>query len=97
MSSSAPLTSRRRHASTRRNLGDGRAAAGLEAGAFRLYVEPGPAHGAVFEFHVPDLALARTALLAAGCVILEEDAAVPRCYVRDPYGLTFNLAQRAAR
>jgi len=30
-------------------------------------------------------------------VVLEEDAAVPRCYLRDPFGLVFNLGLAAAR
>lgn len=64
---------------------------GFETGAFRLYVEKGAAHGPVLEFLVPDVALAKAQLLAAGCVVAEEDASVPRCYVRDPQGLVFNL------
>jgi hypothetical protein len=36
---------------------------------------------------------ARQALLSAGCAIVEEDASVPRCYFRDPYGLVFNIEQ----
>jgi catechol 2,3-dioxygenase-like lactoylglutathione lyase family enzyme len=66
---------------------------GFDAGAFRLYVEPGPAHGAVFDFRVPEMEAARRALLSAGCAIVEEDASVPRCYFRDPYGLVFNIEQ----
>ena len=66
---------------------------GFDAGAFRLYVEPGPRHGAVFDFRVPEMKAARRALLSAGCAIVEEDASVPRCYFRDPYGLVFNIEQ----
>jgi hypothetical protein len=36
------------------------------------------------------------ALLAAGCSLVEEDPVVPRCYIRDPHGLVFNIAQRPA-
>ncbi len=66
---------------------------GFEAGAFRLYVEQGTAHGPVFEFLVPDVQAARDRLLAAGCTIREQDASVPRCYLEDPYGLVFNLGR----
>jgi catechol 2,3-dioxygenase-like lactoylglutathione lyase family enzyme len=66
---------------------------GLEAGAFRLYVERGPAHGPVFDFRVADLEAGKSSLLAAGCTILEEDPSVPRCYIRDPHGLVFNIEQ----
>jgi catechol 2,3-dioxygenase-like lactoylglutathione lyase family enzyme len=68
---------------------------GFETGSFLLYLErsnsPDNAHGPVFEFLVPDLADARQRLLATGCVIEEENSAVPRCYIRDPFGLVFNI------
>jgi len=72
---------------------DGDSMAGFETGAFRLFVERGPKHGPVFDFLVPDLQAAKSALLAAGCAVIEEDPAVPRCYIRDPHGLTFNIEQ----
>jgi predicted enzyme related to lactoylglutathione lyase len=67
---------------------------GFDVGAFRLYVEHGAAHGPVFDFLAANFRAARAALLAAGCSIEEEDASVPRCYLRDPYGLVFNIDQR---
>jgi catechol 2,3-dioxygenase-like lactoylglutathione lyase family enzyme len=72
---------------------DGESMAGFETGAFRLYVESGPEHGPVFDFLVPDLKAAKSALLSAGCTVIEEDPSVPRCYIRDPYGLVFNIEQ----
>jgi catechol 2,3-dioxygenase-like lactoylglutathione lyase family enzyme len=66
---------------------------GFEAGGFRLYLEQGPQHGPVFDFLVADLEAAKLALLSAGCSVLEEDPAVPRCYIRDPHGLVFNIEQ----
>jgi catechol 2,3-dioxygenase-like lactoylglutathione lyase family enzyme len=72
---------------------DGESLAGFETGAFRLYVERGPKHGPVFDFLVPDMQAAKSALLAAGCAVIEEDPAVPRCYIRDPHGLVFNIEQ----
>jgi catechol 2,3-dioxygenase-like lactoylglutathione lyase family enzyme len=68
---------------------------GFDAGAFRLYVEKGSAHGPVFDFLVPDMLRAKSSLLAAGCTVQEEDPSVPRCYIRDPFGLVFNIEQRA--
>ena len=70
--------------------------AGFETGALKLYVEAGAAHGPVFEFLVADVAAMRDALLRAGCTLIEEDPQVPRCYLRDPFGLTFNLARAGA-
>ena len=66
---------------------------GFETGAFRLYVEKGEAHGPVFEYLVPDVREAKQKLLEAGCALVEEDASVPRCYMRDPYGMTFNVGK----
>jgi catechol 2,3-dioxygenase-like lactoylglutathione lyase family enzyme len=68
---------------------------GFETGSFCLYVEKGSAHaGPVFEFYVPNLEAAKKKLLAAGCKVVEEDPNVPRCYMRDPFGLMFNLAEK---
>ena len=67
---------------------------GFEAGGIQLFVEQGKRPGPVFEFLVPDLQAARLQLLAAGCEIVEEDPKLPRLYMRDPFGLTFNLGQR---
>jgi catechol 2,3-dioxygenase-like lactoylglutathione lyase family enzyme len=66
---------------------------GFETGAFCLYVEKGEEQGPVFEFLVPDVEAARKALLAAGCSVQEENRSVPRCYIRDPFGVVFNIAQ----
>ena len=67
---------------------------GLETGSFCLYIEQGPAYGPVFEFIVSDLAATKAQLVAAGCRVEAEDPGIPRCYIRDPFGLTFNLAER---
>ena len=67
---------------------------GLETGSFCLYVEKGPSYGPVFEFIVSDLAAAKEQLIAAGCRVEAEDPSIPRCYIRDPFGLIFNLAVR---
>jgi len=64
---------------------------GFETGSFCLYVEKGPDHGPVFEFLVKDVKEATLRLLAAGCILVEENPELPRCYVRDPSGLTFNI------
>jgi catechol 2,3-dioxygenase-like lactoylglutathione lyase family enzyme len=66
---------------------------GFETGSFRLYVEKGDEHGPVFEFLVLNVNAAKHQLLQAGCTIVEEDPSVPRCYMRDPYGLVFNIAR----
>lgn len=69
---------------------------GFETGAFCLYVEEGPAHGPVFDFLVPDVSAAKARLVAAGCTLIEEDPTLPRCYLRDPFGVTFNIGPASA-
>jgi catechol 2,3-dioxygenase-like lactoylglutathione lyase family enzyme len=66
---------------------------GFETGSLRLYVEEGEPHGPVFDFLVTDVQRAKSDLLAAGCVLVEEQPSVPRCYVRDPQGVVFNIGQ----
>jgi len=66
---------------------------GFETGAFRLYVETGEPHGPVFDLLVPDVAAARARLIEAGCTVIEEDASLPRCYLRDPFGVVFNVGR----
>ncbi len=67
----------------------------VESGAIRFFVEKGEPHGPVFDFLVRDVQAAKKSLLAAGCVLVEEDSSVPRCYLRDPFGLVFNLGKSA--
>lgn len=64
---------------------------GFDAGAFTLYVEGGAAHGPIFEFLARDVELVKARLLASGCRLIEEDPSVPRCYIQDAQGLTFNI------
>ena len=66
---------------------------GFETGAFHLYVEKGKPHGPVFDFLVADVQAAKRKFIAAGCTLVEEDASVPRCYVRDPFGIVFNIGR----
>lgn len=70
---------------------------GFETGAFCLYVEKGNEHGPVFEFLVSDVQATKRKLIAAGCTVEEEDASIPRCYIRDPYGIVFNIGQASAK
>jgi len=66
---------------------------GFDTGAFTLYFELGEPDGPVFEFTVDDAARAKADLIAGGCVVIEENPAVPRIYLRDPFGLVFNITE----
>jgi len=68
---------------------------GLETGSFRFFLDKGKPLGPVFEFTVPNVEAAKRKLVEAGCAVEAEDPKVPRCYIRDPFGLIFNLAQQS--
>ena len=67
---------------------------GFDTGALVLYVEKGAEHGPVFDFLTSDVQAAKKRLVAAGCPIVEENPALPRCYLKDPFGLVFNLGTK---
>jgi hypothetical protein len=45
----------------------------------------------VLEVTVPGVKQARLRLLKQGCEIVKDEPDFPRCYVRDPFGLIYNL------
>ena len=69
---------------------------GFETGTFCLYVEKGSPLEPVLDFLTPDVKALRDRLLAAGCTLVEENSSTPRCYLRDPFGLIFNLGTVAS-
>lgn len=58
-----------------------------------LFIERGPALGPVLEVTVADVDEAKRRLMAAGCVVVKDEPEFPRCYVRDPFGLIYNLTR----
>ena len=67
---------------------------GFDMGALVLYVEKGAEHGPVFDFLTPDVQTAKRRLITAGCSVVEEDPGLPRWYLKDPFGLVFNLGTK---
>lgn len=65
---------------------------GFDSGALNFYFERGDPNGAVFEHTVENLQVAKKHLIAAGCTVVEENPSVPRIYLRDPFGLVFNIS-----
>ncbi len=51
---------------------------------------------AVHEFYVPNVEEAREQLLAQGCTVVKWEGAGRDCYMRDPFGLVFNLWESPA-
>lgn len=64
---------------------------GLHGRHINLFIEPGPALGPVLEVTVDNVAAAKQRLVKNGCEIIKDEPEVPRCYVRDPFGLIYNL------
>jgi predicted enzyme related to lactoylglutathione lyase len=56
-----------------------------------MFIERGPLLGPVFEVTVDNVEAAKTRLVKNGCTIVKDEPDFPRCYVRDPYGLIYNL------
>lgn len=60
-----------------------------------LFIERGPALGPVLEVTVDSVEAAKRRLVKNGCTIVKDEPEFPRCYVRDPFGLTYNLTSKA--
>lgn len=65
---------------------------GLHGRNINLFIEPGPALGPVLEITVASVAEAKVRLVKNGCEIVKDEPHFPRCYVRDPFGLIYNLS-----
>jgi hypothetical protein len=63
----------------------------LRGDHINLFIERGPALGPVLEVTVDDVEGARQRLVKQGCKIVKDEPEFPRCYVKDPYGLIYNL------
>jgi predicted enzyme related to lactoylglutathione lyase len=66
---------------------------GLGGKNINLFIEPGPALGPVLEVTAGDVAEAARRLVANGCEVIKDEPDVPRTYIRDPYGLIYNLTR----
>jgi catechol 2,3-dioxygenase-like lactoylglutathione lyase family enzyme len=64
---------------------------GLHGQHINLFIEPGPALGPVLEVTVDNVANAKSRLVENGCEIVKDEPDFPRCYVKDPFGLIYNL------
>ena len=64
---------------------------GLHGKHINLFIEPGPALGPVLEVTVDNVENAKARLVKNGCEIVKDEPDFPRCYVKDPYGLIYNL------
>jgi hypothetical protein len=58
-----------------------------------LFIERGPALGPVLEVTVKSVQKAKASLKKKGCKIVKDEPRFPRCYVKDPNGLIYNLTE----
>ena len=56
-----------------------------------LFIEQGPALGPVLEVTVANVEEAKQRLTKQGCKIVKDEPDSPQCYVKDLYGLIYNL------
>jgi predicted enzyme related to lactoylglutathione lyase len=58
-----------------------------------LFIERGPALGPVLEVTVDNVEEAKHRLVKNGCEVVKDEPDFPRCYVKDPFGLIYNLTE----
>jgi catechol 2,3-dioxygenase-like lactoylglutathione lyase family enzyme len=63
----------------------------LHGAHINLFIERGPALGPVLEVKVDNIEEAKRRLVDNGCEIVKDEPDFPRCYVKDPFGLIYNL------
>jgi hypothetical protein len=56
-----------------------------------LFIEQGRALGPVLEVSVNNVQRSKARLVRKGCKVIKDEPAFPRCYVKDPFGLIYNL------
>jgi len=65
----------------------------LHGNHINLFIERGPALGPVLEVTVDNVEEARRRLVKHGCEVVKDEPDFPRCYVKDPFGLIYNLTR----
>jgi predicted enzyme related to lactoylglutathione lyase len=63
----------------------------LHGNHINFFIERGPALGPVLEVTVDNVEEAKLRLVKNGCEIIKDEPEFPRCYVKDSFGLIYNL------
>jgi hypothetical protein len=66
---------------------------GLHGPHINLFIELGPPLGPVLEVTVKSVKEAKARLRKKGCRVVKDEPDFPRCYIKDPYGLIYNLTE----
>ncbi len=64
---------------------------GLHGKHINLFIELGPSLGPVLEVTVDNVADAKQRLVEEGCEVVKDEPDFPRCCVKDPFGIIYNL------
>jgi predicted enzyme related to lactoylglutathione lyase len=70
---------------------------GLHGKHINLFIEPGPPLGPVLEVTVDNVEKATARLVKSGCEVVKDEPDFPRRYVKDPYGLIYNLTSSSEK
>lgn len=71
--------------------GEGHELISLHGKHINLFIEHGPTLGPVLEVTVPNVPEVAQRLIENGCEIIKDEPEFPRIYIKDPYGLIYNL------
>lgn len=71
--------------------GQGTQMVSLHGTHINLFIERGPALGPVLEITVADIQEAAHRLVENGCEVIKDEPEFPRIYIKDPFGLIYNL------
>jgi hypothetical protein len=63
----------------------------LHGNQINLFIERGPALGPVLEVTVDNVEEAKLRLVSNGGEVIKDEPEHPRCYIKDKYGLIYNL------
>jgi predicted enzyme related to lactoylglutathione lyase len=65
----------------------------LQGKNINFFIEQGPALGPVLEVTVKSVKEAKANLKKKGCQVIKDEPNFPRCYIKDPNGLIYNLTE----
>ncbi|MGA2219796.1 MAG: VOC family protein, partial [Terracidiphilus sp.] len=71
--------------------GEGHELISLHGKHINLFIEHGPALGPVLEVAVTNVPEVVQRLVENGCQVIKDEPEFPRIYIKDPYGLIYNL------
>ena len=59
-----------------------------------MFIERGPTLGPILEVAVANVEDTKRRLVKQDCTVVKDEPQFPRCYIKDPQGLIYNLTAR---